>query len=164
MISYSWTWKHELFTWSCTTKLRLHDTYHGTWYISCQGFHEYHIMYTWYDIHEHLHMICIMYLKMNIMLTWSDCLHMNLFPCLHELLFHVNEKSDHVFRFIMYTWWVIMFHKGIFFWRCNTIYSLITVGGVVTRVIGSESVNSVVVRVIEKHCIFVLGLYLGWVV
>ena len=117
---------HDLVQLSYVYMIRIMDTCNDviytwykpidTWYISCQSVHECHIMYTWYYIHEQVHMICIMYLKMHIMLTWCDWLHMNLFSCLHELLFHVNENLDHVFRFIMYTWWVIIFQKGIFFW------------------------------------------------
>jgi hypothetical protein len=28
----------------------------------------------------------------------------------------VNKKLYHLLKIIMYTWWVIMFSKGIFFW------------------------------------------------
>ncbi len=50
------------------------------------------------------------------MCTWFEVFNMNFVQVTHELFFHVNKKLYHVFKIIMYTWWVIMFSKGIFFW------------------------------------------------
>ena len=62
-------------------------------------------------------------LKTQYIMSWSDCIDMNFFSCLHELLFHVKKKSDHVFQITMYTWWVIMSIKVIFFWCYSTTRS-----------------------------------------
>ena len=110
--------------------LRLHDKF----YRDMKKYHVHTIwiywdmilfMWTSSRISYHVHMISYSWTcKQDMYHVYEDVYHVNIIwlPW-HELVFMCTwlcfmwqKKSDHVFRFIMYTWWIIMFSKRIFFW------------------------------------------------
>jgi hypothetical protein len=120
---------------------------------SCFQVHMNYIWYTWYHIHYHVN-------KIHIMFTWCEFFDINFVQVKHEFFFHVNKKLYHVLRIIMYTWWVIMFSKGIFFWWYPTHQT----DGTVTRWC-STCLYSVKIRIshpISEHVQSGTTLYQRW--